>query len=74
MPEYQPTESNKIDNKKSYGSIDMWTLIGLIFNYLLQSMIPPLWRIQKELPPQFLSLTSRNCRKASPIKSCTLIT
>jgi hypothetical protein len=74
MPSYQPTESNKIDNKKSYGSIDMWILIGLMFNYLLQSMIPPLWRIQKELPPQFLSLTSRNCRKASPIKSCTLIT
>jgi hypothetical protein len=26
---------------------------------------PPLQRIQKELAPQFLSLTSRNCRKTS---------
>jgi len=38
---------------------------GLEFTYLLWSMIPPLWRIHKELPPQFLSLTSRDCRKTS---------
>jgi len=37
--------------------------IELIFSYLLWSVIPPLWRIQKELPPQLLSLSSRNCRK-----------
>ncbi len=36
-----------------------------MFSYLLRSVIPPLGRIQKELPPQFLSLNSRNCRKTS---------
>ncbi len=41
-------ESNKIDTKKSSqgGYIDMWTLTGLMFSYLLWSVIPPLQRIQ----------------------------
>jgi hypothetical protein len=43
----------------------MWTLTGLMFNYLLWSVIPPLRRIQKELPPrsQFLPLTFTNCKR-----------
>jgi hypothetical protein len=34
-----------------------------MLSYLLWSVIPPLWRIQKELPPPFLSLTDRDRRK-----------
>ncbi len=45
-----------------YGSIDMWTLTGLMFTYLLWYVIPPSWRIQKELLSQ---LTCRDCRKTS---------
>jgi hypothetical protein len=56
-------------NKGYHSCMDMWTLRGLMFSYLLCSVIQPLRRIQKELPPQCvcvcvsLSLTSRNCRK-----------
>jgi hypothetical protein len=45
------------DTNKSYGFIDMWILTVLTFTYLLWSVIPPSWRIQKELLPQFLSRT-----------------
>ncbi len=36
-------------------SIDIWTLSGLMFTYLIWSMTLPLQRIHKELLPQFLS-------------------
>jgi hypothetical protein len=35
----------------------MWTLTGLMFTYLLWSVIPSLERIQKLLPSQFFSLS-----------------
>jgi hypothetical protein len=55
--------------------IDTWTLTGLMFSYLLWSVIPPLGTIQKELPPESLSLPcSLDCRKNAPVKSCNLIT
>jgi hypothetical protein len=43
----------------------MWTLTGSMFNYLLWSVILPLRRIQKKLPPQsqFLPLTFTNCKR-----------
>jgi hypothetical protein len=41
------------------------SLTGLMFSYLLWSVIPPLWSIYKKLPPQFLSVTSSNCRNTS---------
>jgi hypothetical protein len=44
---------------------DRWILTGLMLSYLLRSVIPPLRRIQKELPPPFLSLTYRDCKKTS---------
>jgi hypothetical protein len=43
----------------------MWTLTGVMFSYLLWSVVPPMRRIHKELAPQFLCVTSRDCRQTS---------
>jgi hypothetical protein len=43
----------------------MWTLTRVMFSNLLWSVVPPMRRIHKEPPPQFLCVTSRDCRKTS---------
>ncbi len=67
MAGWQPRESNKDWHQQElwlHGHVN--SLTELMFSYPLSSVIsPPLQRIQKELAPQFLSLTSRNCRKTS---------
>ncbi len=66
MTGWQPRESNK-----DWHQQELWphwhvnSLTELMFSCLLWSVIPPLQRIQKELAPQFLSLTSRICRETS---------
>jgi hypothetical protein len=70
LPKYRAwQDSNQRREQQDWDQQEQWShwyvnsLTGLMVNYLLWSLIPPLWR--KELPPQFLSLTSRNCRKTS---------
>ncbi len=63
---YQHLAHSRIPNKREQQNCrqqDRWILTGWMLRYVLGSVIPPLQRIQKDLPPPFLSLTYRDCRK-----------